>query len=323
MAWIPHWASPWWFLAMALLPLLAWRHHRLPPAALTFSRLPAERAGSWRLHLPFYLRLAALSLVLIALARPQFGQVWEESSSDGIDIQIALDVSISMAAEDFHPSNRLAVAKQVARDFVRGRPQDRIGVSIFSGGAATLSPLTTDHRMIDRVLQAVTLHTEPDGTAIGVALATAAARLRQGRATSRVIVLVTDGVNNSGEIDPATATALCRGLGIRVYTVGVGTQGSVPIPIRLSPGRTLTIEAQIDEALLARIAQQTGGQFFKATNAAALHRVFAQIDELETTPIPVRQLIRYREVFPPLLWLALLLLLTPLATTATSITAHS
>jgi Ca-activated chloride channel homolog len=327
---LPHFATPLWLLLLAAAPLLAWHHHRRPAlGALTYSRVPAGAAATWRLHLPFYARLAALALLAVALARPQLGYAWEESLTEGIDIELALDISGSMGGEDFQPDNRLAVAKRVVRDFVAGRTGDRIGLVVFSGTALTRSPLTTDRRMLDQLLAGVELNTLPDGTAIGVALASAAARLKASEAKSRVIVLVTDGVNNAGAIDPMSAAAVCRGLGLKVYTIGVGTRGRVPVPMRLRNPRTglvetreVMMENQLDEALLAKIAERTGGRTFRATDAESLRQIFADIDRLEKTPLKVKRYVRYREAFQPFAWSALALLLAPLATAALKVTAE-
>lgn len=317
----PHLASPLWLLLLLAVPPIVWWHHRRPrPGGLTYSRLPSGCCGGWRLHLPFYCRLLALVLLVLALARPQLGYAWEESLTEGIDIEIALDLSGSMGAEDFEPANRLTVAKQVVADFIAGRPGDRLGVVVFSGTALARAPLTTDRTMLTRLVQSLELNTLPDGTAIGVALANAAARLKDSDAESRIIVLVTDGVNNTGEIDPLSAAAVCDGLGIRVYTVGVGTDGPVPVPIQQRDeltGRTVVrrvmMENQLDEELLQEIARRTGGEYYRATDARSLERIFAIIDELETTPLAVQRYVRYEEVFPPLAWAALTLLLAPFA----------
>jgi Ca-activated chloride channel homolog len=317
-------------LMLAALPLLAAFHHRRPGlGALTYSRVPAGAGGRWRLHIPFYTRLGALALLAVALARPQLGYTWEESLTEGIDIELALDVSGSMGGEDFQPDNRLTVAKRVLRDFVAGRTGDRIGLVIFSGAALTQSPLTTDRRMLDQLLDGVQLNVLPDGTAIGVALASAAARLKGSEAKSRIVVLVTDGVNNAGAIDPLSATAVCRGLGLKVYTIGVGTRGRVPVPMRLRDPRTGQIETrmvmmenQLDEALLQKIAERTGGRSFRATDADSLRRIFADIDRLEKTQLKVKRYVRYREAFQPLAWSALALLLVPLAAAAFRVTAE-
>ncbi len=332
----PHIASPWWLLLLAILPLLAWRHHRQPALGeLTYSRLPAgsrgtRGSGSWRLHLPFYARLVALACLILALARPQLGYAWEESLTEGIDIEIVLDISGSMGAEDFQPKDRLTVAKRVVRDFVAGRPGDRIGFIVFAGSAMTRAPLTTDRQMLDLLIDSVELNTLPDGTAIGVALANAAARLEESAAKSKVIVLVTDGINNAGEIDPLSSAAVCKGLGIKVYTVGVGgSAGLVPVSFPAPDpvtGRTETrrvlMHLPVDEKLLRQIAQRTGGELFMATDPESLQRVFHEIDRLEKTPLQVKRYVRYREAFPPLVWAGLGFLLLPFAAAGARITAE-
>ncbi|MGD2115822.1 MAG: VWA domain-containing protein [Acidobacteriota bacterium] len=328
-------ADPAWLALLLLAPILAWRHHRRPGhGALTYSRLPRDARGRtghgrWRLHLPFYLRLAAFVLVTVALARPQIGHAWEESLTEGIDIQIALDVSGSMGAEDFQPKDRLTVAKEVVKDFVSGRTGDRIGLVAFSGGALTKAPLTSDRRMLHFLVDSLKLGELPRGTAIGVALATAAARMEHSEAESRVIVLVTDGINNTGEVDPASAAALCDSLGIKVYTIGVGTRRKVPIPVaRQSADGSRTVgrvirSLPVDEALLAEIAERTGGRFYLATDHRALASVFDEIDRLETTELEVKRFVRYEEAFRPLVWAALALALAPLLTTTLQWTAEA
>jgi Ca-activated chloride channel family protein len=326
----PNLASPWLLALLGLLPFLVWRHHRRSTfGALTYSRLPAKAPAGWRLHLPFYCRLLALGLLIVALSRPQLGYAWEESLTEGIDIQIVLDISGSMGAEDFKPKNRLEVAKRVVQDFVAGRTGDRLGLVVFSGAALTRAPLTTDRRMLHLLVDSVELHTLPDGTAIGVALASAAARLKASEAKSRIVVLVTDGVNNAGEIDPLSAAAICEGLGIKVYTVGVGTAGRVPVPIPVKNPitgrrqiRRIQMVVEVDEDLLQGIAQRTGGRFFKATDPQALRSIFVTIDELEKTPLKVKRYVRYRETFQPLAWGALALLLLPLAAGGARLTAE-
>jgi Ca-activated chloride channel family protein len=325
----PQLASPGWLLVLGLLPLLALRHHRRPRVpALTYSRLPHQRryaggsvggsVGLWRLHLPFYCRLLALALLIVALGRPQWGESWEESTSEGIDIEVVLDVSGSMGAEDFQPKNRLAVARDVVVDFVRRRPTDRLGLVIFAGSAVTRAPLTTDRRTLINKVHEVELGQLPDGTAIGVALATAALRLRHSAATSKVVVLITDGANNAGEIDPQSAAALCAGLGIRVYTIGVGTDERVPVPRHYTNPRTgrpaverRYLQLEVDEELLTAIAERTRGQFYLATDAEALRRIFIEIDRLEKTEITVERRVSYRDMFQPFAATALGLLLLP------------
>lgn len=314
-----HFQDPWVLLGLLLVPALLWIRHRRPQAALLYSRLPADSEGAWRLHLPFYLRVAALAVLIVALARPQLGFSWEESQTQGIDIELALDISGSMGAEDFQPKNRLTVAKQVVREFVGRRTGDRIGLVVFAGSALTRAPLTTDRRMLDELIEGVKLNTLPDGTAIGVALADAAARLKDSTAKSKVIILVTDGVNNAGAIDPASAAAICKGLGIKVYTIGVGTGGRVPVPVPVRNPitgqreiRRVMMNVQVDEPLLRQIAQHTDGRFFEATDGSALEQVFQRIDRLEKTPLRVKRYVRYRDVFQPLAWSGLALLLAPL-----------
>ena len=330
MSSLPQLAQPAWLWLLLLLPLLLWRHHRghrLAP--LRYSRLPEHAGGAWRCHLPFYCRWLALGLLILALGRPQWVNSWQETRIEGIDIQLVLDVSGSMAAEDFQPRNRLEVAKDVVSTFIAQRPADRVGLVLFAGSALTRSPLTTDRAMLRRLVERIELGTLPDGTAIGVALATAAARLRSSDAASRVAVLVTDGANNGGEIDPRSATALCRSLGIRVYTVGVGTGGRVPVPRTVIDRNTghRTIERvyarmEVDNDLLKAVAEGTGGQFYQATDPQTLRRIFEEIDHLETSERTVEHFQSYQETFQPLAALALGLLLLPLLTTAGGLTVE-
>ncbi len=330
MTTFPHLAQPLWLLALAAIPALAWlRHRRFRIGAVSVSRLPVKPGGAWRLHLPFYSRLLALACLVVALARPQLGYAWEESLTEGIDIQIVLDVSGSMGAEDFKPENRLGVAKAVVRDFVAGRTADRLGLVIFSGTAMTRAPLTSDRTMLRFLIDAVELNTLPDGTAIGVALANAASRLKDSEAESKVVVLVTDGVNNAGAIDPISAAAICEGLGIRVYTIGVGTEGRVPVPMPVVDERTgrevtrrVLMDVEVDEELLQRISERTGARFFQASDPAGLREVFAEIDRLETTPLQIRQYSRFEEAFQPWVYGALALILLPLAARATQVTVE-
>lgn len=327
---IPDFADPYWLLALLVLPWLAWRHHaRSRHGALTVSRLPQKTGGAWRLHLPFYCALLAFAALTVALARPRMGYSWEEATTEGIDIQIIVDVSGSMAAEDFQPKNRLEVAKQVVRDFIAKRTGDRIGVTIFAGTALTRSPLTTDRVMLDELVSSIELSTVADGTAIGVALANAASRLKDSTAKSKVILLLTDGVNNAGQIDPHSAAAVAEGLGLRVYTIGVGRAGKAPVPLQSRDpltGRVVTrrvlMDVDIDEKLLAAIAERTGGSFFRATDPETLRAVFDRIDKLEKTPMKVKKYTRYRETFQPFAWTALAFLVAPLLVGAMRWTAE-
>jgi Ca-activated chloride channel family protein len=234
-----------------------------------------------------------------------------------------------MGAEDFQPKNRLAVAKQVVKDFISGRPGDRIGMVVFSGAALTRAPLTTDREMLELLIDSVELNSLPDGTAIGVALASGAARLKDSAAKTKVMLLVTDGANNAGAIDPASAAALCQGLGIKVYTIGVGAAGRVPVPIPTQDPvtgvvttRRVMMNVPVDEPLLRQIAGRTGGQFYRATDGQSLQRIFREIDRLEKTPLQVKRYVRYQEAFPSLVWAGLALLLLPFATAGLEVTAE-
>jgi Ca-activated chloride channel family protein len=281
------------------------------------SRLRRVRRG-WRVRVRFApVVLVALGLVTaaLALARPQQGSLRENVTTRGVDIVVALDVSGSMAAEDFQPRNRLEVAKEVVSEFVKRRTSDRVGLIIFAGRSLTKSPPTTDTGVLLRQLDDVRLGVLPDGTAIGSGLATALTRLRRSEAKSKVIVLVTDGANNAGEIDPATAADMARAMDVRVYTIGVGRGGKVPMPVRVKDPftgqeeeRTVMTEVQIDEGLLKRIAERTNGEFFRATDSQSLRRIFDTIDRLEKSEIHLHAYRRYRDLFPPILLLAAALL---------------
>ncbi len=298
-------AHPWVLLlapALAVLLLLA---RRLPRgrAALrhpSLALLPAG-AGGWRSaagRILFGLRLAALVLVVLALARPRLAHSTREVEGEGIDIVVALDISGSMRALDFQPQDRLGVAKQVIREFVTQRPSDRIGLVVFASRAFTQCPLTVDRTVLLGFLDEVEVGLIEDGTAIGLGLATATNRLKQSTARSRTVILLTDGLNNVPTLEPATAADLARALGVRVYTVGVGREGSAPYPVD-DPllGRRMTrIETHIDEALLRRIAATTGGEYFRAEDPEALRAIFAIIDRLETSRYQTTVSTTYREL---------------------------
>jgi Ca-activated chloride channel family protein len=307
-------ADPAWLWAMLLGPLalavalVRERHGR----AVVFPGVNALGANAgWRTrlrHAPAALFALALVLGAVALARPQWGSVKRDVTTSGVDIVVALDVSGSMAAEDFQPKNRLAVAKQVVADFVERRRSDRVGLVIFAGQSLTKAPPTTDNAVLLRQLEDVRLDVLPDGTAIGSGLATALTRLRRSKAKSRVVVLVTDGANNSGEIDPATAADMAKALEVRVYTVCVGRGGRVPMPVQVQDSftgrivrQTAMVDVQIDEALLQRIADRTGGEFFRATDSGSLKAIFERIDRLEKSEIRTTAFQRYRELFPRVL----------------------
>ena len=315
-------AEPLWLLTALFAPIVFWIVRRRERAGRAISFPQARRAASlrpgWRVrlrHLPAALAALGLVGVSIALARPQKGTLKENVTTQGVDIVIALDVSGSMAAEDFQPRNRLEVAKDVVSDFVRRRPTDRIGLVAFAGRSLTKAPPTTDSAVLLRQLEDVRLEMLPDGTAIGSGLATSLGRLRRSKARSRVIVLVTDGANNAGEIDPETATDIARAMEVRVYTVLVGRGGQVPMPMRYQDPltgqvmkRMVTTEVDIDEALIKRIAERTGGEAYRATDPDSLRSIFERIDRLEKSEIKHTAFRRYRELFPPILGAAAVLL---------------
>ncbi|HVG23005.1 MAG TPA: VWA domain-containing protein [Thermoanaerobaculia bacterium] len=315
-------AHPFWFaLAALVLARIALVVHdrRKRLGAFSFSSLTlvaaAPNVRTRTSGIPFFLEVVAMLLLIVALARPQ--RVVRLAASDrfGIDIVIALDASGSMAAEDFRPRNRFTVAKELIAEFIRGRTDDRIGLVTFGSRAATRVPITYDRRITEAILDRAELGEHGNGTAIGHALATAVNRLRTSKTRSRVIILVTDGVNNSGSIDPRVAAQLAARSGIKVYTIGVGSEGPVPLPVkRQNPftGQTETvythIRGELDEPTLSAIASTTGGEFFRATDARALGNVLDRIDALEKTRLTAPQREQIDELYVrPLVWgLALL-----------------
>ncbi len=248
-------------------------------------------------HLPFILRIIGISGLIVVLARPQSTSSWENIETEGIDIVLALDISGSMLAEDFKP-NRLEASKDVAMEFIAGRPNDRMGLVVFSGESFTQCPLTTDHAVLMNLFKDIKSGMIEDGTAIGLGLANAVSRLKDSKAKSKVIILLTDGVNNQGEIAPATAAEIAKTFGIRVYTVGVGSLGTAPYPFRTSFGvQYQNIEVKIDEEVLQEIAKMTDGRYFRATNNQKLKDIYQEIDELEKSKIEVREFSRKTEEY--------------------------
>ncbi|NWG14220.1 MAG: VWA domain-containing protein [Acidobacteria bacterium] len=312
-------ADPWFLLLAAFVPLLVWRYlvrRRGGEGSLRFSSTMAMEGirSSWTVrarHACFGIKMIALVLLAAAMARPQKGLEEEEILTEGVDIMIALDASGSMAAEDFEPRNRLFVAKIVVRTFIEGLRHDRAGLVVFAGKALTRCPLTLDYGALLRVLDDVQLGMIEDGTAIGSALAASLNRLRLSKARSKVIVLVTDGVNNRGEIQPLDAARIARTLGVKIYTVGVGSRGLARFPVTdPTYGRVyMNLPVEIDEASLNRIAETTGGTYYRATDRPSLERIFQEIARLEKTKIEVKTYTHYRELFGGLLFPALALVL--------------
>ncbi len=305
-------ANPYFLYLLLLIPLLViWyvRKHKSYNAALRISDLSwlEKVKQNWRVklrHVPFVLRMLALALMITAFARPQSSTKQRNVDIKGIDVVMTLDISSSMLAEDFKP-NRLEAAKELAWDFVEGRPNDRIGLVVFSGESFTQCPLTTDHRVIYNLMEDIESGMIEDGTAIGDGLATSVNRLKDSKSVSKIIILLTDGVNNKGSLDPRSAAEIAQLHGIRVYTVGVGSRGTAPYPVQGMFGtRYQQMEVEIDEALLQEMADMTGGQYFRATDKDKLQEVYQEIDRLERSKIDVTEFQEKAEEFLPLLLLA-------------------
>ena len=308
-----------WLLFLPLLLLLRylWIEGKDRRPHLRVSVLHAWTAGGrsvWEIlrHLPFLLRLAALSLLIVAVARPRSASQMEKVDTEGIDIIFAMDVSTSMLARDFAP-DRLNAAKDIAIEFIAQRPGDRMGIVVFAGESYTQCPLTTDRATLINLMKDVQTDLIEDGTAIGNGLATAVARLKDSDAKSRVVILLTDGVNNMGEIDPGMATEIARTYGIRVYTIGVGARGTAPYPVQTPWGIELqNIPVEIDEALLQSIAGDTGGRYFRATDNTKLAEIYAEIGQMEKTRTSVDSFPVYKDLYKNFALAALLCLLLEL-----------
>lgn len=293
------------YLLLLLIPAIVWYvlYHNKSQADFQISSLKTlSHAGrgfrNYLRHIPFILRMLVLTILVIVLARPQSTNRWSDESIEGIDIMLAMDISGSMLAMDFTP-NRIEASKDVTTEFVSGRPNDRIGLVLFAGESFTQCPLTTDHAVLINLIQKVNVGVvENTSTAVGLGLANSVKRLKDSSAKSRVIILVTDGMNNAGSIDPYTAADIAKTFGVRIYTIGVGTRGMAPIPVQGMFGIVYqTQEVEIDEDMLTNIATMTGGKYFRATNNQALKDIYQQIDELEKTKIDVRQYSRKYEEY--------------------------
>jgi Ca-activated chloride channel homolog len=318
-------AYPWVLWLLLLIPVLGfvfWKRRQKMVTEVTFSSLQPfgqmQRSLREKLYqAPLWLRLAALGLFIIALARPQAVSSKENVSTEGIDIVMLLDISGSMLAEDFTP-NRMQAAKQVAEEFIDGRANDRIGLVIFSAESFTQCPLTTDYPVLKSLLKEVKNGMIADGTAIGLALANGVNRLKDSKAKSRVMILLTDGVNNRGEIDPITAAKIAATFSIRVYTVGVGAQGEAPYPVETPFGiQRRLIPVDLDEKTLSAVAEMTGGKYFRATDNRKLKAIYKEIDQLERSRIEVTAYKRYSERFYGWLLGGLVLLLMEVGLGAT------
>jgi len=310
-----HFGNPGFLILLLVIPLLAvWYFYRRRKQTADLQVSSIEGFAKVGRNLKFYtyhglyiIRLLAISLLIITLARPQTSLSHQDISVEGIDLVIALDVSGSMLSMDFKP-DRLEAAKNMAIEFIDGRPNDRIGLVIFSGEAFTQCPITTDHAVLKNLFRDIHSGMIDDGTALGDGLATAINRLRGSKAVSKVIILLTDGVNNMGSLDPRSASEIAKLYGIRIYTVGIGTIGQAPYPVQTPYGiQTQMMKVEIDEPLLIEIAKATDGKYFRATNNAKLRAIYKEIDKMEKSKIDVTEFRKKKEEFLPLVLIALIL----------------
>ena len=308
------------YFLLVLLPIVVWYvlKNNLLQASIRLSSIKgfSKMPGSYKYylrHLPIIFRLLALAALIVALARPQSTDNWSNTTTEGIDVVLALDISSSMLAEDFKP-NRLDAAKEDAIRFISGRPNDRIGLVVFSGESFTQCPLTTDHAVLINLINDVEQGMIEDGTAIGLGLANAVSRLKESTAKSKVVILMTDGVNNQGEVPPLTAAEIASTFGVRVYTIGIGTNGKAPYPVQDMFGRKRyqQMDVEIDEEVLTQIAHLTDAKYFRAVNNERLEQVYEEIDKLEKSKIEVKEYSKKNEEYLPLVIIAGLLLITEL-----------
>lgn len=305
------------FLLLLLVPYIIWyvlHHHHSTPAMQvsdTHAYLKAPRSYMvYLLHVPFLLRIAAFTMLVLVIARPQTTDNWQNTEIEGIDIMMAVDVSTSMLAQDLKP-NRIEAAKTVAAEFINGRPNDNIGLTIFAGESFTQCPLTIDHAVLLNLFRDIDCSIAQrgmidDGTAIGMGIANAVSRLKESKAKSKVVILLTDGSNNRGDISPLTAAEIAKSFGVRVYTVGVGTNGTAPYPVQTPMGtQYLNQPVEIDEATLTQIASTSGGNYFRAKNEEELRQIYAEIDKLEKTKLNVKEFSSREEEYQLFAWIAL------------------
>jgi Ca-activated chloride channel family protein len=304
------------FLLLLIIPAVIWyvlkRKKRFASIQVSNSFAFEGMKPTWKYrleHLPFILRMFAFAFIVLVLARPQSTNSWQNVTTEGIDIVTVLDISSSMLAEDLKP-NRLEAAKNVASAFIAGRPNDNIGLVVFSAESFTQCPLTTDHAVLLNLLGSVKSGIIEDGTAIGLGLANAVSRIKDSKAKSKVIILLTDGTNNRGDIDPITAAELAKTFGIRVYTIGIGTRGRAPYPFQTAYGiQYQNIDVVIDEEPLKQIAGVTGGEYYRATDNNSLKGIYSEIDKLEKTKLNVHEYSKKNEEYRTFALIALVLLL--------------
>ena len=312
------------FLLLLLIPYIIWyilKSHTAEPS-LTIStaevfKYAPKTYKNYLVHVPFFLRLVVLTALVCVLARPQTTNSWRNTDVEGIDIMLAVDVSTSMLAEDLTP-NRLEAARKVASEFIAGRPNDNIGLTVFAGEAFTQCPMTTDHAALLNLFNAIDANITmrgliDDGTAIGMGVANAVSRLKDSKAKSKVSILLTDGTNNSGDISPLTAAEIAASFGIRVYTIGVGTNGMARYPMPVAGGvQYMNLPVEIDTQTLSAIARKTNGAFYRATDNHKLEQVYQEIDQLEKTKFNVKQYSKRYEAYAPFALIAALGLLLEL-----------
>lgn len=308
--------NPWCLLLLLLLiPAIVWYilKYKTAQASMNvssteaFDKMPQSYKVYLR-HVAFAMRMLAIAAIIVVLARPMSTDSWQKSSTEGVDVMVALDISGSMLSRDFSP-NRLEAAKAVAAQFIAGREYDNIGLVVFAGEGFTMCPMTTDHTVLLNLMKDVDCGMLVDGTAVGDGLATAVNRIKDGPAKSKTIILLTDGTNNAGIVDPITAAEIARSYGIRIYTIGVGTKGMAPSPVMTPYGiRYQNMPVEIDEDKLRQIASIGDGQYFRATDENVLKSVFAEIDQMEKTKLSVQQFSRREEAYMPWAILAMLLL---------------
>ena len=312
------------FLLVLLIPYIVWyvmkRKKTEPTLQVSTTRMYMKAPKSWKiylLHAPFVLRTVAIIMVILILARPQTTDNWQNTEIEGIDIMLAVDVSTSMLAEDLKP-NRLEAAKQVASEFINGRPNDNIGLTIFAGESFTQCPLTVDHGVLLNLFNSIKGDIAQrglieDGTAIGMGIANAVTRLKDSKAKSKVIILLTDGSNNRGDISPLTAAEIAKQFGIRIYTIGVCTNGTAPYPMQTYAGtQYVNVPVEIDEKTLTEIAGTTNGNYFRATSNSKLKEVYQEIDKLEKTKLNVKEFSKREEEYQVFAWIAFFCILLEL-----------